>query len=56
MDIKALITHWQNGLATKPVAALKLLIILWSVMVVVIALSVNNPLILAAIFLYEALP
>ena len=51
------IAHWKQLLATNfPVAVLKLAIVAWSIMVIILALIVDNPYALAGIFLYEALP
>lgn len=47
---------WRHDLSKLSVPTLKIMIIVWAIFVIILVLYVNNPWILAGIFLYEVLP
>lgn len=47
-----LTTQWSN----KPVALLRMLIVIWSIIVIMLSFFIDNPYVLAGILAYEVLP
>lgn len=50
------VEQWQKGLSEHGTTFLKVIIILWLVAILFLVLYIDNPWVLAGIFLYEALP
>lgn len=54
--MSALKAYLEKGLQNKPIAFLKMIIILWALMVIAAVLLIHNPVLLIGIALYEMLP
>jgi hypothetical protein len=54
--MNAWIRRSQEKLAKKPAMALKTMIVLWSLLIIGLALWIDNPWVLAGLLAYEVLP